>query len=115
MNLSTFFWALLISIVGWMITNLMYYLAVWAVGAHIGIGFTFAIAPLINIVRMLPISISGLGSADALMVQLLQGVGIEKHLTLAASMIVNLTLIMIPGAIGAVLMLINARTLRNET
>jgi glycosyltransferase 2 family protein len=115
MDLSTFFGAMYISIVGWMITNLMYYLAVSSVGAHIGIGFTFAIAPLINIVRMLPISISGLGSADALMVQLLQGVGIEKHLTLAASMIVNLTLIMLPGAIGAVLMLINARTLRNET
>jgi len=109
MSLPTFFGALIISIVGWMITNLMYYLAVWAVGARIGMGYTFAIAPLINILRMLPISISGLGSADALMVQLLEGVGIAKHLTLAASMIVNLTLIVLPGAIGAVLMLINVR------
>ncbi len=112
MSLPTFFGALIISIVGWMITNLMYFLAVWAVGAHIGMGYTFAIAPLINILRMLPISISGLGSADALMVQLLGGVGIEKHLTLAASMIVNLTLIVLPGAIGAVLMLINVRSLK---
>jgi glycosyltransferase 2 family protein len=112
MSLPTFFWALMISIVGWMITNLMYFLAVWAVGARMGMGYTFAIAPLINILRMLPISISGLGSADALMVQLLGGVGIEKHLTLAASMIVNLTLIVLPGAIGAVLMLINVQSLK---
>jgi uncharacterized protein (TIRG00374 family) len=109
MNSSTFCGAMIISLIGWMITNIMYYLAVQSVGAHIGIGFTFAIAPSINILRMLPISISGLGSADALMVQLLGGVGIEKHLTLAASMIVNMTLIVLPGAIGAVLMLINGR------
>jgi uncharacterized membrane protein YbhN (UPF0104 family) len=112
MSLPTFFGALIISIVGWMITNLMYFLAVRSVGAHIGMGYTFAIAPLINILRMLPISISGLGSADALMVQLLGGVGIEKNLTLAASMIVNLTLIVLPGAIGAILMLINVRSLK---
>ncbi len=111
MSLSTFFGALLISILGWLITNLMYFLAVLAVGARIGMGFTFAIAPLINILRMLPVSISGLGSADALMVQLLEGVGIEKHVTLAASMIVNLTLIVLPGAVGAVLMLINVRSM----
>jgi len=112
MSLPTFFGALFISIVGWMITNLMYFLAVWAVGARIGMGYTFAIAPMINILRMLPISISGLGSADALMVQLLGGVGIQKHVTLAASMIVNLTLIVLPGAIGAVLMLINVRSIK---
>jgi uncharacterized protein (TIRG00374 family) len=112
MSLSTFCGAMAISILGWMITNLMYYLAVRSVGAHIGIGFTFAIAPMVNILRMLPISISGLGSADALMVQLLGNVGIEKHITLAASMIVNFTLIVLPGAIGAVLMLINARSLK---
>jgi uncharacterized membrane protein YbhN (UPF0104 family) len=115
MSFSTFCGAMVISLLGWMITNLMYYLAVKSVGAQIGIGFTFAIAPLINILRMLPISISGLGSADALMVQLLKGVGIEEHLTLAASMIVNLTLIVLPGAIGAVLMLINVRSLKNKT
>jgi glycosyltransferase 2 family protein len=112
MSLSTFLGALIISIVGWMITNLMYFLAVWSVGARIEMGYIFAIAPLINILRMLPISISGLGSADALMVKLLDSVGIEKHLTLAASMIVNLTLIVLPGAIGAALMLINVRTLK---
>jgi uncharacterized protein (TIRG00374 family) len=112
MSLSTFFGALIISIAGWMLTNLMYFLAVSSVGAHIELGYTFAIAPLINILRMLPISISGLGSADALMVKLLGGVGIEKHITLAASMIVNLTLIVLPGVIGAILMLINARSFR---
>ncbi len=114
MNVSTFFGAFSISIVGWMFTNLMYFLAVWAVGARIGMGYTFAIAPLINILRMLPISISGLGSADALMVQLLERAGIAKHFTLAASMIVNLTLIVLPGAIGAVLMLSNARGLKKN-
>lgn len=114
MSLPTFFGAMLISIAGWMFTNLMYFLAVLSVGAHAGMGYIFAIAPSVNILRMLPISISGLGSADALMVQLLEVVGIEKHLTLAASMIVNLTLIVIPGVIGAVLMLINARSL-NKT
>ena len=110
---STFCGALVISILGWMITNLMYYLSVWSVGGHVGMGYTFAIAPLINLLRMLPISISGLGTADALMVQLLGAVGVEKHLTLAASMIVNLTLIVLPGAIGALLMLPHARSIKN--
>lgn len=112
MDFSTFCGAMIISLVGWMITNLMYYLAVQSVGSHIGIGFTLAIAPLINILRMLPVSISGLGSADALMVRLLSDVGIEEHLTMAASMIVNLTLIVLPGAIGGVLMLVNEHSLK---
>lgn len=112
MDLPTFCGTMIISLVGWMITNLMYYLAVQSVGPQIGIGFTFAIAPLINILRMLPLSISGLGSADALMVQLLGGVGIEEHLAMAASMIVNLTLIVLPGAIGGVLMLVNEYSLK---
>jgi uncharacterized protein (TIRG00374 family) len=84
MTLPTFFGALVISILGWMITNLMYFFAVRSVGAHIEMGYIFATAPLINILRMLPISISGLGSADVLMVQLFSAVGIEKQLTLAA-------------------------------
>ncbi len=112
MSLPTFFGALVISILGWMVTNLMYFLAVWSVGADVEMGLIFAIAPLINLLRMLPVSVSGLGSADALMVQLLSGVGIEKHVTLAASMIVNLTLIVLPGAIGAVLMLMNVRSFK---
>jgi uncharacterized membrane protein YbhN (UPF0104 family) len=114
MRFSTFVGAMYISIAGWMITNLMYYLAVSSVGGHIGMGFTFATAPLINILRMLPVSISGLGSADALMVQLFNSVGIEKQLTLAASMIVNLTLIVLPGAIGSVLLLINLRSFKTS-
>ena len=108
-TVPTFCGAMIISMIGWMITNLMYYLALWAVGADVGLGYTFAIAPLINILRMLPLSISGLGSADALMVHLLENVGIAKHVALAASMLVNLTLLLLPGAIGVLFMLIHGR------
>lgn len=111
MSLSTFVGALTISVIGWMITNLMYYFAVLSVHAHVELSYVFASAPLINIVRMLPVSISGLGSADALMIELFGAVGIENHLTLAASMIINLTLIVLPGVAGAVLMVINLRGL----
>jgi uncharacterized membrane protein YbhN (UPF0104 family) len=112
MNLPTFFGSMAISILGWMVTNLMYYFAFLAVGAHIEMGYIFATAPIINILRMLPISVSGLGSADAAMVQLFSVVGIGNQFTLAASMIVNLTLIILPGIIGAVLMLINIRLVK---
>lgn len=99
--------AFAISILGWICTNGMYQAALVCFGADVRLGYVFAVAPLINLCRILPISVSGLGSADALMVYLFAEVGVPAPVTLAAAMIINVVLIAIPGLFGGVLLGLN--------
>jgi uncharacterized membrane protein YbhN (UPF0104 family) len=90
-----------ISLLGWGVTNLIYYYAWSAFTPNIHLAYAFAVAPLINVMRILPITISGLGSADLLIVFLLGAVGINHSDALMGSLAVNVSLIMLPGMAGA--------------
>lgn len=98
-----------ISLVGWAFTNLIYYFACLTLGVDVSLLFIFAIAPLINLVRVLPISVSGLGSADLLIVFLFAEVGVGRAAALSVSMIVNLVLILLPGLVGTGFILLHSR------
>jgi len=97
----TFLRCMAISAMGWILTNMVYFCAWLAFDPTTPLAYTFAIAPLINIVRILPISVSGLGSADLLIVFLLGIASIEPSTALMGSMIVNVALIAAPGLLGA--------------
>ncbi len=98
--------AVAISIIGWCITNLMYYSACRAFASNVSMVYVFAAAPLINLMRMLPITVSGLGSADLLIVFLFGLAGVSSTDALATSMAVNMSLIILPGLIGLVFILL---------
>jgi uncharacterized membrane protein YbhN (UPF0104 family) len=85
----------------------MYFYACIAFSPNVNAWYVFATAPLINIVRAIPITISGLGSADALIIYLFADMGMAQSEALAASLIINIFLIALPGLIGAVLILIH--------
>jgi uncharacterized protein (TIRG00374 family) len=116
MDTVTMLGCVLISLIGWGITNLMYYYACLAFSRTANAWYVFATAPLINIVRAIPITISGLGSADALIIYLFADMGMAKSEALAASIIVNIFLIALPGLIGAVFILFhkNQQITKNE-
>lgn len=89
-----------ISVIGWMFTNLMYYFACLAFTCDVSVGYVFAVAPLINLMRILPVTVSGLGSADMLIVFLFGLAGISGTDAFAASLVVNVGLLVTPGLIG---------------
>lgn len=100
LRLSTVGGAVAISVLGWVFTNLMYYFACLAFVPDVSIAYVFAVAPLINLMRVLPVTVSGLGSADMLIVFLFGLVGMANADAFAASMAVNLALLIVPGLIG---------------
>jgi uncharacterized membrane protein YbhN (UPF0104 family) len=104
LDFHTFLGCVAISLIGWGVTNAMYFFAWAAFSQNVSIWYAFAIAPLINLTRVLPISISGLGSADLLIVFLLRSVNVNDSDALMGSMAINVALIALPGLIGAVLM-----------
>lgn len=117
MDAGTLFGCVIISLIGWGFTNLMYYFACIAFSPAANIWYVFATAPLINIVRAIPLTISGLGSADALIIYLFADMGMAQSEALAASIIVNIFLIALPGLIGVVLMFLhkNQQIAKDET
>jgi uncharacterized protein (TIRG00374 family) len=105
MDSWTMFVSVLASLLGWVVTNSMYYLAALTFSPNSDIWYIFATAPLINLMRIVPITVSGLGSADALIVFLFDAMRVSKSEAMAASMTINLALIAIPGLVGAILLL----------
>jgi len=91
----------LISLLGWVFTNLMYYFACVMLGCKVAVWYVFAIAPLVNLMRVVPITIAGLGSADLLIISLLGAVGVDETSATMVSMTINIALIALPGVIGA--------------
>jgi uncharacterized protein (TIRG00374 family) len=99
----------LVSLIGWIITNATYYYACLTFSKNADLWYISAIAPLINLMRIVPVTVSGLGSADALIVVLFNTMGVLQSESLAASMTSNLALIALPGLIGASLLLFHRK------
>ena len=110
MDFGTLLGCFVISLIGWGFTNTMYYYACRAFSANADAWYIFSVAPLINLIRVIPITISGLGTADALIVYLFSSMNVNKSEAMAASMIINLFLIALPGFIGVVLIFFNRKT-----
>ncbi len=104
---QTFAAAVGVSLIGWSATNLMYFFAAYAFSKQAEVWYVFAIAPFVNLMRMVPVTVAGLGSTDALLVYFLQQIGIASNEGLAASIIINLALIALPGAVGGILLLLD--------
>jgi uncharacterized membrane protein YbhN (UPF0104 family) len=90
-----------ISLLGWVATNMMYYYSWRAFSPDVPLWYSFAVAPLINLMRMLPMTVSGIGSTDMFIVFLFRTVGMPESVAFAGSMVINVVLIILPGVIGA--------------
>ncbi len=95
---------IILSLLGWGFTNAMYYSACLAFTSEVPSGYIFAIAPLINLARAVPVAVSGLGSVDLLFILLLRKVGVAESIGMMASLVVDMSLVILPGVIGAVLL-----------
>lgn len=96
--------SIVISLIAWMITNAMYYCAFRAFTEEVSLAYVYSIAPLINLARVVPISVSGLGSVDLLIIFLLGEIGVGESISMMASLTVDTSLIVLPGVVGALLL-----------
>lgn len=65
------FWATILSIVAWFINIFQFYLLTLALNIHVPFLFVAYITPIITIVELFPVSISGIGTRDAALIFLL--------------------------------------------
>jgi len=100
MDTRTFLGTVALSLVGWLVTNMMYYLTWLAFSDHVSVLMAFAVAPILNVARMLPITISGIGSVELLSASLL-GSAVGRSEAVMGAVAVNLALVVAPGLIGA--------------
>jgi uncharacterized protein (TIRG00374 family) len=72
-----------------------------AVGLKIGIGYLAMCLSVAGVITLLPISISGLGTRDAVLIAMFAPLGINASHTMALSSLYFLTFYVFGGAIGA--------------
>jgi uncharacterized membrane protein YbhN (UPF0104 family) len=93
-----------ISVIGWGITNAIYYCACRAFTSEVSLAYVFAISLLVNLARAVPVAVAGLGSVDLLFVLFLAKVGIPESIGMMASLTVDTSLIVLPALVGALLL-----------
>ena len=75
-----------LSLVAWFVVSLQYYLLARAMGIEINYFILFMILPTVILVEILPISFSGLGTRDAVLILFFSFVGLTKDAAVALSL-----------------------------
>lgn len=92
---------LVIGIISWLVAFLQMYVLAMALNLDVTYLFIGAIAPLINIIELIPISFSGVGTRDVAMIFFLGLLSISKEAAVAFSLMVlaMIYIIALPGII----------------
>lgn len=104
LDCCTFGGTVMISLIGWVFTIAIYYCACRAFTPDVSLAYICATAPLINFARAVPVAVSGLGSVDLLFIALLGKVGITESVSMMASLVVDMSVVVLPALIGAILL-----------
>ena len=91
----------LIGILGWLIAFFEMYVLAMALKLDISYMFIGAIAPLINMIELIPVSFSGIGTRDAAMIFFLSLLAISKEAAVAFSLLILLVIYLtsLPGIV----------------
>ncbi|MHB1342584.1 MAG: lysylphosphatidylglycerol synthase transmembrane domain-containing protein [Coriobacteriia bacterium] len=93
-----------VSAAGWLVSYLAVYAACRAADAGVGIGTVLALAPVMTIARLVPVSIGGIGVGEATLAALLVSVGVPVATASLASLLQLILLVLAPGAAGLVVL-----------
>ena len=94
-NKKVLFNTFLITIVSWVLVFICYYFVALSIGIEIPFLYLVACISISTIVTLLPISISGIGTRDAVIIMLFSFIGISKELAVSFSLIVLFYIILI--------------------
>ena len=92
--------AVLLSILGWLITYLQLYLIFQGLQAEISIFYVFAAAPFLTLVRLFPFTLQGLGTDELAICFIFRQAGLTYEDTMAAALIYRFFLLILPGVTG---------------
>ncbi|MDA3937157.1 MAG: lysylphosphatidylglycerol synthase transmembrane domain-containing protein [Actinomycetota bacterium] len=98
-----------VSVLGWLLTYGIVYLCCLGVGADVAPAYVFALAPLATIVRLVPVSIGGIGLGEVTLAALLIRAGMAQDLAAAAALLQMIVITVVPGAVGVALLAIGKR------
>lgn len=90
-----------IGVIGWLIAFLQMYVLALALNLNIPYSFICAVAPIVSMVELIPISFSGIGTRDAAMIFFLSLLAISKEAAVAFSLMIlaSIYIIALPGLI----------------
>jgi len=92
--------AIVWSVIGWSITFLIFYIICLAFSASMKFTYVFAIAPMIILARLCPLTLSGLGTQEAMVMYLFRSIGVDGTNSLLISMTFTFIVSIIPAFIG---------------
>jgi len=97
--------AVILTIFTWLISIFQAFLLSMSIGLNVSYMFFLSIIPLIVLLDILPISISGIGTRDAAMILFLSFVSVEKEYAISLSFLILIFGYISVGLVGAVLLL----------
>lgn len=101
------FYTFSISIIGWVITYFQLYLVCLAFNLEISYLYILAVAPLITLAVLFPLTLNGIGSGEVVMIYLFSLIGLSPTLAVLISFIYSqLLTTIIPGVFGFLIILI---------
>ena len=92
--------AIVWSIMGWSITFLIFYIICLAFSVGVKFTYVFATAPMIILARLCPLTLSGLGTQEAMVMYLFRSIGVDGTNSLLISMTFSFIVSVIPAFIG---------------
>jgi uncharacterized membrane protein YbhN (UPF0104 family) len=94
--------ALLISLVGWVITYVQFYILCLAFSVNVGFFYVLAIAPIITLARLFPLTFIGLGSQEVVVAYLFSLISITATMSVLVSLSFTVLNLVIPGIFGLI-------------
>ena len=97
--------AILLSVLGWVITYFQLYLIFRGLQVQISIFYVFAAAPFLTLVRLFPFALQGLGTDELAICFVFRQAGIGYEESMAAALLYRFFLLILPGLVGLVILL----------
>lgn len=95
----------LISIFAWLLVYFQFYLLCLSFSVNIEFIYVLAVAPLMNLALLFPLTVNGLGSGEAMIVYLFSLINISPTLSILISLLSQVINAVIPGLIGFLLII----------
>jgi uncharacterized protein (TIRG00374 family) len=91
---------LTLSVLAWFVTYMQFYLICLALTVNVPLTYVFAMAPMITIARLFPLTLNGFGSQEAVVIYLFGLVDVSPNEALLVSLLYSFVQLVIPGLVG---------------
>lgn len=94
------FFAFCLSVLGWLFTYIQLFLCFYGIEQQISLSYVLLMAPLLTVVRLFPLTLSGYGSDEAVMCFFLSSTGMSPEQILAGALMYRFATMILPGLTG---------------